>query len=151
MDQNWEQHRTHQRVFFSHKAGLTALLSLPGLRSAIPSKIVDLSLGGMACTMLRHQNLIFHEKDLLNLVEFYNLERKRITANISMEIRWVLDAENFNNIGLGFRFIDPADTMKQALRAFIDQGLNAQHIGIQKTDTQAFVKKEIQVKVKTDD
>jgi len=101
--------------------------------------------------MLRHQNLIFHEKDLLNLVEFYNLERKRITANISMEIRWVLDAENFNNIGLGFRFIDPADTMKQALRAFIDQGLNAQHIGIQKIDTQAFVKKEIQVKVKTDD
>ncbi|RJP93703.1 MAG: PilZ domain-containing protein [Desulfobacteraceae bacterium] len=143
MDKNWEQHRTHQRVFFSHKAGLTAILALPGIRSAIPVKILDISLGGMGCTLQRHPNLVFHEKDFLTLAEFYNLERKRIISTISMEIRWVLDAENFANIGLGFRFIDLNDEMKHQFENFIDQGINAQKLLIQKTDSQEFVKKRI--------
>jgi len=145
MDQNWERHRTHQRVFFSHKAGLTAMLALPGIRNAIPAKIMDISLGGMGCIMKRHKNLVFHENDLLIMAEFYNLDRKRIAANLSLEIRWVLDVKNFENIGLGFRFIDPADEIKQQLSIFIDQGLNAQNLKIQKADSLAFIKKQIQI------
>jgi hypothetical protein len=145
MDKNWEQHRTHQRVFFSHKAGLTAVLALPGIRSAIPVKILDISLGGMGCTMQRHRNLVFHDNDFLTLAEFYNLERKRIISNISMEIRWVFDAENFKNIGLGFRFIDPSDEMKHQFSNFIDQGINARNLLVQKADSQEFVKDRIKM------
>jgi hypothetical protein len=144
MSQNWERHRAHQRVFFSHKTGLTAILALPGIRSAFPAKILDISLGGMGCIMPRHRNLIFHEKDILTLSEFYNLERKRIISNISMEIRWLFDAESFTNIGLGFRFIDLGDEMKHQFNVFIDQGLNAQNLLIQKTDSQEFVKNRIE-------
>ena len=144
MNQNWESYRTDQRVFFSHKTGLTALLSLPIIRSSIPVKILDISLGGMGCTMQRHQNLIFHKNDFLNLIEFYNLERKRVIANISMEIRWVLDTDNFNSIGMGLRFIDPPDEMTQHLITLINQGLKARNLEIQKIDTQEFVKKRIQ-------
>jgi c-di-GMP-binding flagellar brake protein YcgR len=143
MKQNWDRHRTHQRVFFSHKAGLTAILALPGIRSAIPAKIMDISLGGMGCTMARHRNLVFHEKDVLTLAEFYNLERKRIISSISMEIRWVLDAENFANIGLGFRFIDLNDEMKIQFSDFIEQGINARNFLVQKADSQEFVKNQI--------
>jgi hypothetical protein len=143
MDQNWEKHRKHQRVIFSHKDGLTALLALPGFRNAIPAKIMDISIGGMGCIMKRHKNLIFNEKDSLTLSEFHNLERKRIAANISLEIRWVLEDDNFKNIGLGFRFIDLTDEMKKELRSFIDQGLKAQNLYFQKTDSQKFVEKRI--------
>jgi hypothetical protein len=145
MNQNWDQHRSHQRVFFSHKTGLTAILALPGIRSAIPAKIMDISLGGMGCIMQRHRNLIFHEKDLLTLAEFYNLDRKRVISNIAMEIRWLIDSETFTNIGLGFRFIDLSDEMKHQFSDFIDQGLHAQNLLIQKADSQEFVKQRIKI------
>ena len=68
-----------------------------------------------------------------------------IKKNKEAIYKWVLDVKIFENIGLGFRFIDPTDEIEQQLTIFIDQGLTAQNLEIQKADSLAFIKKQIQI------
>jgi|GEM_PF-1648643 len=141
MANEWEKQRKHKRVFFSKQQGLTALFALPGIRSTIPVKIMDLSMGGLGCVLTRHPNLRFKEGDQLTLLELHDLERRRIPADIPVEIRWVIDMERFQSIGLGCRFSDTPPELKKSLQAFIEQGLSRDEIKPQNSDSKDFVKR----------
>lgn len=143
MPTGMEKNREHERVFFSNKQRPTALLALPGIRSAIPAKVLDLSLGGMACALRRHPNLRFKAEDFLYLIEFQDIQKKRIPANIDIEIRWVIDAERFQNIGFGCSFVALSEKLRQELQFFIKQGLSVNHIRLQNADSKDFVEKNI--------
>ncbi|MDZ7832397.1 MAG: PilZ domain-containing protein [Desulfobacterales bacterium] len=143
MTNQWEKQRKYKRVFFSRQQGLTALFALPGIQSTIPVKIMDLSLGGMGCVLIRHPNLTFKEGDHLTLIELHDLERRRIPADIAVEIRWVIDMERFQSIGLGCRFSDTPPELEKSLQSFIEQGPSADEIKPQTTDSKDFVKKKI--------
>ena len=141
MANEWEKQRKYKRVFFSKQQGLIALFALPGIQSTIPVKIMDISLGGMGCVLTRHPNLMFKEGDQLTLIELYDLERRRIPADIAVEIRWVIDMERFQSIGLGCRFSDTPPELEKRLQAFIEQGLSADEIKPQTADSKDFVKR----------
>ena len=138
MATDWEQIRKHQRVLFAPKNHIMAVFSTQG--TATDVKVMDLSLGGLSCSMLRRERDLYQSGDRLVIREINDGNGLKIPMNTEIEIKWVMDIAGFNNVGFGCQFLNLADEGRKRLAQFIDGELKKGALKKQISDSKDYAK-----------
>ncbi len=143
MSQDWERVRAHKRIFFSKRQDVRARFTAGKKDLGFRAKVLDLSLGGLGCSMRRNQGIHLAKGVRLNLGLLGDGADWIVAADTPVEIRWILDIEGFDHIGFGCRFIDLDPSTEKALRQVINEELERRNRSGKVKDTIQLAEKVI--------
>ena len=126
MGKTFIERRRHRRAIYSLQEGLIGSFIAPGADGGtVLAPILNLSAGGIGFALVRgHENGI-RPGDRLVLQELrIQTESCRrsleINSDLSLVVRWILNAEFLDHVGFGCEFIDPTDQQQNRIRDFLE-------------------------------
>jgi len=121
MDYNGAERRQHKRVYFTNSLvirGSFGPLDLP--EETTEGKVLNLSLGGLYCTIDRNTTTRFKVNETIIMNDLTTSNTFQLSANIILEVRRVEDQPIFDHIGYGCQFIDIDDNSKARIAKFLE-------------------------------
>ena len=121
------ERRQFNRALFTIDDGVIGILSVPELQKApITAYLLNLSVGGMYFTLRTEEKNKIKEGDHLVLIQIKGSASLKFLVNIDAEIRWILNYENFEHVGIGCKFLNIPESSRKQVGKFVDSwyGLN---------------------------
>jgi hypothetical protein len=141
---DWGKKRKHQRVLFTRKEKIKAVFSEMGTDNRFFATVLDLSLGGLSCSITDKDNLKLKKGGHLIVREIIDEKMLRIVMNTEIEIKWLISYEGLSNIGFGSQFMQLSDDAKPHLLKFIEDTLRKDLKKRQEQDSQAYAKERLE-------
>lgn len=115
------ERREFKRALFSIEDGVVGILSVPELqKKPITAYLLNLSVGGMYFTLRTDERNKIKKGDHLVLVQIKGSTSLKFLVNIDAEIRWILNYENFEHVGIGCQFLNIPDSSRDQIGKFVD-------------------------------
>jgi hypothetical protein len=117
MDTTGKERRRYTRCYFSNADNVKAILNISSENPEVVTKVLDLSEGGMSIAFKKKDHIIIKGNTLI-LKEFSGLPELNPFSNITAEIKWVLNSEQVDYIGIGCEFKGITDETRIRIRNF---------------------------------
>lgn len=121
MNSDGKERRKFSRVLFSIEDGVVGVFTLSGnKKESIAAFIFDLSTGGLHFILSRDENKGFSNGDHLTLSKIRGKTSLQFIADIEIEIKWILDHQYVEHIGLGCEFKNLPEAVRDQIGQFVD-------------------------------
>jgi c-di-GMP-binding flagellar brake protein YcgR len=121
MDSIKHEKRRFRRVVFSTDEGVVAVIRHPGMDDQLmASNIVNISEGGLQFIIKKDKKKRIKEGDILTLTRIKGKVDLEFTEDTEMEIRWILDLNYFDHVGVGCKFVDISGLLKGQIKKFVE-------------------------------
>ena len=120
-----KEKRQFKRVLFSLEENVQGVLSLLWNSEefiSFTASILNLSAGGLQFVFRRDNEKAIHVGERLLLKKIKGKENLTFLSNVELEIKWVLDTQYLEHIGVGCRFENISSNMRKKISQFIDGG-----------------------------
>ncbi len=113
--------RRFQRAVFSIGDGVIGVFSSNGLKNdSIAASIANLSAGGLQFILPRDTSPEISTGDHFILREIRGTTDLRFVSNLELEVKWVMDLQIFEHIGIGCEFLNASDAIMDQIDRFVD-------------------------------
>jgi len=120
MSEYKQERRRYKRVFFSNQNDLAGILKLSDNHEVFLTAIIkDLSEGGLGFAVKRDQNNKIIAGSQLTLKNIRGSEHLTFMTDLKLEVMWVLDSGKLKNVGIGCRFLDIPQAVKEKIREYV--------------------------------
>ena len=121
MDSNTHEKRQFKRVIFSSDDGVVGIFRHHGMGDQlIASNIVNISEGGLQFIIKKDKKKEMKEGDILTLTRIKGKADLEFTDDTEIEVRWILDLNYFDHVGVGCQFLEIQDMLKDQIKKFIE-------------------------------
>ncbi len=113
--------RRFQRAVFSIGDGVIGVFSTDGFTNdSIAASITNLSAGGLQFILPRDTSPEIGAGDRLILREIKGTTGLRFVSNLELEVKWVMDLQIFEHVGIGCEFLNASDAIMDQIDRFVD-------------------------------
>jgi c-di-GMP-binding flagellar brake protein YcgR len=114
------ERRRYKRVFFSNQADLTGILRLSDNHETFLTAIVkDLSEVGLGFAVKRDQKNKIITGSQFTIKKIQGTEHLGFMTDLKLEVIWVLDCEKLKHVGIGCRFLDIPQAVREKIRNYV--------------------------------
>ncbi|MHC4455597.1 MAG: PilZ domain-containing protein [Planctomycetota bacterium] len=118
---NGPEKRRFQRAVYSIGDGIIGLFSSNGFTNdSMAASIMNLSAGGLQFILPRDTSLEIGTGDHLILREIRGTTGLRFVSNLELEVKWVMDLQIFEHVGIGCEFLNASDAIMDQIDRFVD-------------------------------
>ncbi len=119
------ERRRYKRVFFSGRDDLTGILKLSDNHEEFLTVFVkDLSEVGLGFAVKRDQKDKIITGSQLTLKKIQGSEHLGFITDWKLEVIWVLDCDELENVGFGCRFLDMPQAVREKIRDHVKAWVN---------------------------
>jgi c-di-GMP-binding flagellar brake protein YcgR len=123
------ERRQHRRVIFTINENINGQFLIPGIgKKPISSYILNMSMGGLHFTPKKGKNNEVKKGDRLVFMHLNIPHSDPLILNIDAEIKWVINPDMLEYIGIGCSFTNLSDSSRKRLKSFIKTRLNQKNI-----------------------
>lgn len=117
-----QERRRFQRVFFAVEDEVKGTLVFTDVqKGSLTAIVTNLSEAGVGLALSKDEKTKSVRKgDYLILTQLKGIKGLESLANIKAEIKWTLENPSFGFVGCGCKFHDIPESMREAIRTFID-------------------------------
>jgi len=118
-----KEERQFERVLFSLEENVVGVFNFLWNNKefiSFAASILNLSAGGLQFILRRDDDNGVRVGDRLLLQKIKGNEKLTFCANMELEIRWIIDVQYLEHIGVGCRFQNISDTLREKIGQFID-------------------------------
>jgi c-di-GMP-binding flagellar brake protein YcgR len=116
------ERRQFRRVAIDPDDGIMGFISSPRLLAddSIAVNIIDLSAGGLHFFLPRGSLKEICTGDHLTLREIKGTKDLDFISNVELEVKWVAEHQLLKHVGLGCKFFNISDEIRQKIDHFVD-------------------------------
>jgi c-di-GMP-binding flagellar brake protein YcgR len=112
--------RIYKRVFFSNQDDLAGILKLSDNHEVfLTAFIKDLSEGGLGFAVKRDQKNKIIAGSQLTIKKIRGSEHLTFITDLKLEVIWVLDCDKLEHVGIGCRFLDIPQAVREKIRNYV--------------------------------
>ena len=120
-DYHGSEKRRFKRIVFSVKDDVKGVFTFPKITDdRVLFKIADIGAGGLRFILARDDDLKLNIGDTFFLHEIRGKNKLEFTADIQLEIKWMMDHEIFQHIMVGCEFIHIIVDFQKQLEQFAE-------------------------------
>ena len=113
--------RRFKRTVFSIEDGIIGVFSSNDFTNdSIAASIMNLSAGGLQFILPRSSYPEIGTGDRLILREIKGTTDLKFISNLELEVKWVLDLQIFDHVGIGCEFLNVSDAIMDQIDRFVD-------------------------------
>ncbi len=113
--------RRFQRAVFAIGDGVIGVFSTDGFTNdSMAASIMNLSAGGLQFILPRDTSPEIGTGDRLILREIKGTTGLRFVSNLELEVKWVMDLQIFEHVGIGCEFLNASDAIMDQIDRFVD-------------------------------
>jgi c-di-GMP-binding flagellar brake protein YcgR len=121
MVQDEKERRRFHRVFFTLEEGIKGTLAFSDLQQGLLTvHIINLSEGGLGLVLGKAEKEKIRKGYQVILTHIKGIQGLEPLVNVKAEIKWILDNPSLEFMGFGCEFINLPESMRDAIRTFID-------------------------------
>ncbi len=118
---NGPEKRRFKRAVFSIEDGIIGVFSSDDFTNdSMAASIMNLSAGGLQFILPRDTSPEIGAGDRLILREIKGTTGLRFVSNLELEVKWVLDLQIFDHVGIGCEFLNVSDAIMDQIDQFVD-------------------------------
>ncbi len=118
---NGPEKRRFKRAVFSIEDGIIGVFSSDDFTNdSMAASIMNLSAGGLQFILPRDTSPEIGAGDRLILREIKGTTGLRFVSNLELEVKWVMDLQIFEHIGIGCEFLNASDAIMDQIDRFVD-------------------------------
>ena len=118
---NGPEKRRFKRAVFSIEDGIIGVFSSDDFTNdSMAASIMILSAGGLQFILPRDTSPEIGAGDRLILREIKGTTGLRFVSNLELEVKWVMDLQIFEHIGIGCEFLNASDAIMDQIDRFVD-------------------------------
>jgi len=122
MSGNSKDRRQYQRAFLSKDEVLHGVLQLSGKdQTQIRARILNISEGGICIFFERRSEITVKKGDQIQLKKIQGDPSILPDAELTLEVKWIVDNQAFENLELGCEILNPTDKIKKEIRGFVTE------------------------------
>jgi c-di-GMP-binding flagellar brake protein YcgR len=115
-----KERRRYHRIFFSREDGISATFAFSDpQKGLLTAQIINLSEGGLGLALSKNEKKRIGKGDHLILSRLTGIKGLEPLINVEVEIRWILENQSLEFVGLGCQFFDSPESMQEEIRTFI--------------------------------
>jgi len=116
-----QERRRSQRIFFSIEDGIKGIFAFSDhQRSLLTATIINISEGGLGLALGKDNKDRIATGDYVILSHITGIQGLESLTNVEAEIKWIVDNPSLEFLGFGCEFLDAFESMRDAIRLFID-------------------------------
>ena len=117
------ERRRYLRVFYSAEDRMIGVFVVPGKKQKVlEARIMNVSMGGLHFTVDRNGTVPLKIGDRLTLKRLIGNSPLRISSDIEVEIKWILDLRSMKRVGFGCEFQELPEMIQYQLSGLIESG-----------------------------
>lgn len=122
MDSHAHEKRQFKRIIFSSDDGVIGIFRHQEKEDQlIASNIVNISEGGIQFIIKKGRRDDLKEGDLLTLTRIKGKSDLEFPCETGIEIRWILDLNYFDHVGVGCQFVAIPSIIKEQIKQFVER------------------------------
>lgn len=116
-----QERRKYQRIFFSIEDGIKGIFAFTDHhKGLLTASIINISEGGLGLALSKDKKNSIAQGDYVILSHITGVEGLEPLTNVEVEIKWIVDSPSLEFLGFGCEFLAVSESMKEAIRLFID-------------------------------
>jgi len=121
MNDTFQNRRKYKRALFEFEDKVSGIFSIPGKSERpITAAILNLSRGGIHITVDTKDESKIKPGNILILIQIKGPSPLQYLVNIDTEVKWVLDHEIMEHIGIGCEFVNISQSSLEQIGSFVD-------------------------------
>ena len=111
--------RRFTRIFFSDKVN-SLLSSVENKQESFPATLLNISEGGLQCSLQKNPQIKFQHNDYLILKQLIDFPELTNLTDILIQIKWVMDNEYLDHVTIGAEFCELSRNQHETLQSFVN-------------------------------